>query len=154
MEHTHTIGAHNHSMNHTHSIALHTHNYNHLHWVYLRNISIPAISFEITAHSHSVSFGTHSHSVTLGTHTHAIEYGIHEGTTAASVTILVDGTALPAGAISGSEADVVAYLSTDADGKITRGAWHVIEIIPNTMTRIVASLFVQTFVQSVGGGDY
>lgn len=42
----------------------------------------------------------------------------------------------------------------DEDGKITRGTWHEIKIVPDSLTRIEANLFVQTFVQSVGGGDY
>ena len=81
-------------------------------------------------------------------------YGIYEGGTASRVTIRVDGVAVPSGAVSANEMDVVAYLSKDNEGKINRGTWHTIEIVPNSLTRIEANLFVQAFVQSVGGGDY
>ena len=46
------------------------------------------------------------------------------------------------------------YLSTDDNGKIRRGAWHEIQIVPDGLTRIEANLTAQVFVQSVGGGDY
>ena len=66
----------------------------------------------------------------------------------------MDGNVVPASALTDSEMDIVAYLDKDDDGKITRGTWHEIEIVPNGLTRIEANLFVQAFVQSVGGGDY
>ena len=50
--------------------------------------------------------------------------------------------------------DVSGYLSKDDAGKIKRGTWHDIEIVPNKLTRIEANLTAQVFVQSVGGGDY
>ena len=56
--------------------------------------------------------------------------------------------------VKASEMDIVQYLAKDGDGKITRGTWHEIKIVPDSLTRIEANLFVQTFVQSVGGGDY
>ena len=40
------------------------------------------------------------------------------------------------------------------DGKIQRNAWHTIQILPNSMSRIVGAVFMQTFYNSRGGGDY
>ena len=39
-------------------------------------------------------------------------------------------------------------------GKIQRNAWHTIQILPNSMSRIVGAVFMQTFCNSRGGGDY
>ena len=97
---------------------------------------------------------THTHDVTLPDYTHGIVYGIYEGGRAGNVTIRVDGTDVPAGEISSSEIDVSGYLSKDDNGKIRRGAWHEIQIVPDGLTRIEANLTAQVFVQSVGGGDY
>ena len=68
---------------------------------------------------------------------------------------MVDGVAvLGHTAPTADELDIVAWLEKDEEGRITRGTWHTIELVPNKLTRIEASLFVQTFVQSVGGGNY
>lgn len=144
---------------HTHGMA-HVHDFNHVHNV---EVVIPGLSISIPAHSHTVNIGSHQHSVTIEGHSHGVDipshshgivYGIYEGGSAQGVTLKVDGETVPAAAVSSSEMDVVAWLGKDNDGKITRGTWHSIEIVPDGLTRIEANLFVQAFVQSVGGGDY
>ena len=70
------------------------------------------------------------------------------------VRLLVDGAEVPSEAISKRELDISAYLEKDEDGKITRSAWHTVELVPDKLTRIEANLFAQTFIQSTGGGDY
>ena len=158
--HYHTTYAHSHSVSaHTHTMA-HVHRFGHYHNVVVA-YTIPAITidipehthvFETENHTHSVSIPAHQHGLTLGNHTHEILHGIYEGATATGVTLKVDGSAVPA--IARDEMDIVAYLAKDENGKITRGTWHEIELVPNGLTRIEASLFVQAFIQSVGGGDY
>ncbi len=166
--HRHSMASHTHDMEHTHDLAGHTHsmahyhNFSHMHNVTCvvnipaQDITIPAHShvFETSDHTHSVSIPEHAHDLTLGDHSHEIVYGIYEGGTASKVTLKVDGNAVPESALTGSEIDIVAYLAKDDAGKITRGTWHEIEIVPNRLTRIEANLFVQAFIQSVGGGDY
>ena len=158
--HHHTTYAHSHSVSaHTHTMP-HVHRYGHYHNVVVAytipaiSIDIPAHShvFETEAHTHSVSIPAHQHGLTLGNHTHEILHGIYEGATATGVTLKVDGSAVPAS--TDDEMDIVAYLAKDENGKIMRGTWHEIELVPNGLTRIEASLFVQAFIQSVGGGDY
>lgn len=155
MEHTHSVPSHVHSMSHVHNFS-HSHNVVAVVNIPAQDITIPAHShvFETSDHTHSVSIEAHTHDFTLADHTHEIVYGIYEGGTANSVTLKVDGNTVPASAIKSDEMDIVAYLAKDEDGKITRGTWHEIEIVPNGLTRIEANLFVQAFVQSVGGGDY
>lgn len=149
------------SGSHSHSMA-HKHNFSHMHNVTValtipaQDITIPAHShvFETNDHTHRVSVPEHSHDLSLSDHTHGIQYGIYEGGSASRVRLKVDGSAVPDAALASGELDIVGYLAKDDAGKITRGTWHEIELVPDGLTRIEANLFVQTFVQSVGGGDY
>ncbi|MDO4837864.1 MAG: phage tail spike protein [Clostridia bacterium] len=147
---------------HSHDIPSHTHNFQHAHKVVF-SINVPGFEVNVPAHTHNVKIPghkhtvgipSHTHSLTLPDHTHNITYGIFEGTTARSVQLLVDGTEVPSDAISNRELDISAYLEKDEDGKITRNAWHTVELVPDKLTRIEANLFAQTFIQSTGGGDY
>lgn len=147
---------------HSHTIPAHTHLFRHAHRVVF-SINIPGFTIDIPAHGHNVKIPGHSHRVTipahthdltLADHTHEITYGIYEGTTARSVTILVDGNEVPEEMSKKGEIDLTPYLAKDDDGKITRGTWHEIQLKPDRLTRIEASLHMQTFIQSVGGGDY
>ena len=128
-------GAHVHPA-HTHRISDHTHR-------------VDSHTHRVSAHTHTVPAHTH----TVQNHTHAIQFGIYEGQRASRATIRVDGNVLPAQ--SGYDnIDIVAYLSKDDSGKIQRGTWHTIEVLPDTMSRIVGAVFSQTFCNSRGGGDY
>lgn len=128
-------GAHVHPA-HTHRISDHTHR-------------VDSHTHRVSAHTHTVPAHTH----TVQNHTHAIQFGIYEGQRASRAAIRVDGNVLPAQ--SGYDnIDIVAYLSKDDSGKIQRGTWHTIEVLPDTMSRIVGAVFSQTFCNSRGGGDY
>lgn len=146
--HTHYAG-HYHNMEHVHNVSV-------VVKIPAQEIAIPSHTHSVTlgSHTHSVDIPSHSHGVSFPDHTHSIVYGIYEGGSAQNVTVRVDGQAVPAEALTANELDVAAYLGKDQDGKITRGTWHQIEIVPDALTRIEANLFVQAFVQSVGGGDY
>lgn len=128
-------GAHTHP-GHTHTVGSHTH-------------SVSAHTHRVSAHTHTVKAHTH----TVQDHTHKIEFGIYEGARASSATIKVDDVEIPAPA-SYDNLDIVEYLKTDGSGKIQRNAWHTIQILPNSMSRIVGAVFMQTFCNSRGGGDY
>ena len=133
-------GSHDHDMTHHHSIT-HEH-------------VIPSAQLEIPGHTHDVNVPSHSHSFTILSHQHEIVYGIFEGGMASGVTIKVDGVEIPADQVSGSEIDVIPYLRKNSDGRIVRGTWHEVSIVPNDLTRVQANLFVQTFVTSYTGGTY
>jgi len=123
-----TIDPHSHEMDHTHGME-------HVH-------SVPG-------HTHDMP---HTHQIPA--HTHGIEHGIYEGPTPTGVTLRVDGNEVPGAGVSGSNVDLVPFLEKDDEGKIKRGAWHTISIVPNSLGRIVASVVSQVFVQSRGGGNY
>ena len=94
-----------------------------------------------------------AHTHTISDHTHEIQFGIYEGSRASRAVIKVDGRTIPT-QTSYDNIDIVAYLSKDGSGKIKRNAWHTVEILPDTMSRIVGAVFSQTFCNSRGGGDY
>lgn len=105
-------------------------------------------------HVHAVIIGDHVHQIIIPPHTHDIEYGIFEGPTPTAVTVKVDGQIVPGLGVDEQDIDIIPYLSKDGGGKIQRGVWHTIEIAPNSLGRIVASVNTQIFVNSRGGGNY
>ena len=145
--HTHSIGSHSHDMTHRHEFS-------HYHLVNVA-VTIPSMTFELSAHTHSVNTPSHSHSVTIPEHTHELEHGIYNAGRGELAKILVDGEEVPAGEWAETdEIDVAKYMRKDSDGRVTRGTWHKVEFVPDALTRITANLFFQVFIQSRGAGDY
>ena len=105
----------------------------------------------IPDHTHSVRIPDHRHSFTLPDHTHEILYGMYQGSSASSATLRIDGQYVN---ITDKEVNIIPYLSKDQGGRIQRGTWHTVEIVPDGLTRVNASLFIQLFTTSRGGGDY
>ena len=52
-----------------------------------------------------------------------------------------------------AEIDITEWLVSDG-GKISRGTWHKVEVVPNDLAYITIDLYIQGFVQSRGGGTY
>lgn len=119
-------------------------------------ITIPGHDHEVTipSHNHIVVIPEHTHEMKIPAHTHDIEFGIFEGTKATKIRLLVDGNEVPNVGVEENNLDIIPYLSKDEEGKIQRGAWHTVEIIPDMLSRVVASINTQIFVQSRGGGNY
>ena len=65
------------------------------------------------------------------------------------MTVKVDGNAVPGLGLSESEVDIIPYLEKDGGGRIVRG-WHELEIVPDNLGRVEATLHLQLFVQSRG----
>lgn len=105
----------------------------------------------IEPHTHSVNIKSHKHSFVLPDHNHEILYGMYEGGSAKDCYLKVDGQTVYK---TDKEVNLIPYLSKDDGGKIQRGTWHTVEIVPNKLTRINASLFIQLFTNSRGGGDF
>lgn len=143
--HRHSMGNHKHHMVHKHTFELpsHTHDIdlpNHTH-----DVRIPS-------HAHTVSIPSHTHSISLPDHTHDIQQGIFEFGSPSSATIYINGAAR--GTMGGeSEVDITSWLVND-DGKISRGTWHKVEVVPNDLAYVTIDLYIQGFVQSRGGGTY
>lgn len=131
--HTHGVSSHTHSMqSHTHVVGSHVHGLN--------------------QHTHSVSIAAHSHTVTLADHTHALVYGIYQGPTATAASVKVDGVTIGTWTSRISH-DITEHLTKTA-GKVTRDAWHTIEIIPNSLSRIVAQCFLIALVNQADAAVY
>ncbi len=139
-EHTVVGGSHTHKV----EIPAHTH-----------NVKVPshAHTINIPAHTHSVSIPAHTHSVTIPAHKHGIEYGIYTGSRASSATIKVDGVRIPVTVKPYDNIDITGYLSADDNGKIQRGMWHEIEIKPDALTRIEASVQITVYINPKGVQD-
>lgn len=105
----------------------------------------------ISEHTHSMNIPSHSHEFTLPDHIHEIDYGIYQGANANNCYLKVDGKAVYN---YQREVNLIPYLSKDDGGRIQRGTWHTVEIVPDKLTRINASLFIQLFTNSRGGGDF
>lgn len=145
--HSHTMRNHAHSFSGTSSS--HTHGMSHTH-----RVSIPSHShsFSVGAHTHSVSIPAHTHSVSIPDHTHGIEQGIFEFGGASGATIWVNGK--EKGAMgTDHDVDLTEWLLND-DGKIDRGRWHKVEVVPNDLAYVTIDIYIQGFVQSRGGSTY
>lgn len=129
---------------HEHLIQVEDHNH---------GVSIPEHwhGVRIDSHRHSLSIDSHRHSFVLPDHAHEIDYGLYEGRKANKCYLRVDGKVVYN---YDKEVNLVPYLAKDDGGRIQRGSWHTVEIIPDTLTRINASLFIQLFTNSRGGGDF
>lgn len=110
---------------------------------------------EIPTHTHAITLAPHTHDITLPDHTHEIEHGIFEyGQTPTAVTIKVDGKTIPRVETYGDEIDILPYLQKDSNGRIARGRYAEIEIRPNNLARINATVSSRLFIQSRIGGNY
>ncbi|MCL2215761.1 MAG: phage tail protein [Defluviitaleaceae bacterium] len=155
MAHTHIISAHSHQLTipgHSHTVTIPGHSHSVTIPAHSHSVTIPAHGHSVTipAHSHNVTIPPHDHGITLPDHTHDIEFGIVTGERAESISIRVDGNTVP---ITGSldDINIIPFLRTDGGGRIVRNAWHRLEIIPNTRTRIAACVFLSVFTNSRGG---
>ena len=165
MAHTHNGGNHQHGMAHTHNGGNHTHGMAHTHTVTIpghshtvtipghsHTVTIPAHGHSVTIpnHTHSVTIPDHSHNITMPDHTHEIEFGIFQGQRADSISINVDGNAVPV-TTNLNNINLIPFLRRDTSGRIVRGAWHTIRIIPNRQSRIVGAVYLNVFTNSRGG---
>ena len=159
--HYNDLGSHRHSVpSHTHGIVLasHTHTVSvgsHSHSVTLsahsHSVSIPSHTHSVTinAHTHSVTINAHTHSIEIKEHTHGIEQGIFTYGNPSSGTLYINGVA-KATVQPDTEIDITQYLLSNT-GKINRGSWHSIEVLPNDKAYVTIDMVVQGFIQSRGG---
>ena len=132
--HAHKISgssfSHSHGMDHTHEIEI-----------------------DISGHSHTVEIPEHSHYFIIPAHTHAIKAGIFESGSPSSFDIYVNGEKRATVDDTSFDDDITMWLLGD-DGLVPRNQWIDMEIRPNDNAYVVASVFIQGFIQSRGGGNY
>jgi len=165
--HNFTIDAHSHRVtieSHSHSVTIPPHQHNvtidpHSHSVTIdphsHSVTIDPHSHSVTIppHQHNVTIEPHSHQITLPDHTHQIEFGIFQGTRAQSISVRVDGNLMPIPPDL-NEINIIPFLRRGGGGRIIRGAWHQLEIVPDRLTRISAHLFIRFFTNARGGGNF
>lgn len=132
--HSHTVSKN--QFNHTHNMP-HTHD----------------ISFTIGSHTHQVYLSGHSHNVEIPAHSHNISAGIFESGSPSAFDIYVNGDKRATVDSRSYNDDITTWLLGE-DGLVPRNRWIDMEIVPNDNAYVIASVFVQGFVQSRGGGNY
>ncbi len=145
-EHTHTY----YLIDHYHRLSMPSHRHDvdvpsHNHSV---NLPTHTHSVSLPTHSHSVKIPNHTHDFSIPAHTHAINPGIFRFGNPRSFRVLVNGVQRVVQTGSGAELNLTDYLVKN--GRIPRGTWHKVEIIPDDLAYISIDMFVQGFVQSRG----
>lgn len=132
--HYHNIWAegllHSHKMQHTHSFDI-----------------------SLSAHTHSVTIPKHTHNVEIPPHSHKISAGIFESGSPSAFDIYVNDEKKATVDARSYDDDITMWL-LGSDGLVPRNRWIDLEIRPNDNAYVVASVFIQGFVQSRGGGNY
>ena len=151
--HTHGLGGHRHGM-------IHRHEFSHYHEMNI-SLLVPSQTLNLPEHRHSVNIPAHAHDVTLPEHLHGIEYGIYSGPMTSAYTVEVDGKEVPGSAFENGVVDIAPYLSTDADGRISRGTFHSFSVRPKPqsgnaqgLAHIRASWSAQVFISCQTGRQY
>lgn len=152
--HTHTVqnGRHSHSMRHQHQVQSHSHKHEHMHKLDHTHDISHTHTVSVSAHTHSVDLPEHSHQVEVPTHTHGIEHGIFRAGNPGSAKIIVNGEE-KAVMERNIEIDLTQHL-LNPSGKISRGSWQRLAILPDDLAYVTIDMHVQGFVQSRGGGTY
>lgn len=131
------------------SLSQHTHAIGHTH-TFTISVDAHAHSFSVGPHAHTIP--GHSHQVPIPAHNHLMEYGIYQGRKASSAAVYVDGRLVLMA--PRETVDVAPYLAVDGSGRITRGTFHVIQIVPNDQTYINATGISYVFTSPRTGGDH
>ena len=152
--HLHTINNHTHNITlsgHTHSVSVPSHTHSVSLPSHTHSVSLPSHTHSVTisAHTHSITISNHTHSITIPDHTHSIEQGIFTFGNPTSAGLYINGV-YKAAVEADTEMDITQYLLNN-QGKINRGAWHSIEVLPNDKAYITIDMVVQGFIQSRGG---
>ncbi|MGM2697982.1 phage tail spike protein, partial [Bacillus cereus group sp. Bce037] len=149
--HTFQVNDHSHTVqigNHSHTVQINDH-------VHKVEVAPHTHEFQLDPHKHDFQMDDHSHTVTIAPHIHEINHGIYKlSEKPTKVTIKVDGNPLPMDSTSGDNIDLIPYLSKGGDGKIDRGRWHEVELLPDKLGRINANVISRLFIGSTIGGNF
>lgn len=104
----------------------------------------------IPSHTHNVDIPSHTHDVTIPSHNHEITPGIYRFGNPNRFSLYVDGTLRETFSSTGEEVDITGYLIDPRGGKISRGVWHSISVVPNDLAYVFLDMYIQGFVQSRG----
>ena len=143
-------GSHRHLYYHAgHSHSISKNNFQHTHDMYHTH----DIEISWTGHTHKVGLPPHDHTVEIPAHSHKIQAGIYESGHPTAFEIYIRGEKKASVDSSSYNDDITMWLLGN-DGLVPRNRWIDMEIRPNDNAYVVASVFIQGFVQSRGGGNY
>lgn len=134
---------------HTHEFLIegsnHVHDMSHAH-----TVSIPKHDHTVTMppHQHSIRLKKHHHEVDIPDHAHAVEPGIFLYSGCNGFSIAVNDEIKFHSDTRFAELDITEFLVRD--GKIPRGRWHTVSVIPDNLAYVTIDMFVQGFIQSRG----
>ena len=151
LEHSHPF----HVDSHTHSISVPSHQHSlfvggHTHSIY---VGSHTHSIKVSSHTHHITVPAHKHQIKIDAHTHDITPGIYEFGRPTKFYIYVGGTLKATVNATSYNGDITAWL-LNAQNQTPRNSWIDMEIRPDDLAYVQASVFVQGFVQSRGGGNY
>lgn len=154
------VFAHDHNINHYHTVSVsgsgsggkHTHTFtlpNHTHTITAHRHNLPDLT-----HKHSITLKGHKHDITLNGHSHEITAGIFESGNPTKFDIYVKNEKRATVNAISYNGDITQWLLDTTTQTIPRNTWIDVEIRPDSLAYVQASVFVQGFVQSRGGGNY
>ena len=149
--HTHTITIAGHT--HTFSLSGHTHTFSLSGHTHTFSLSGHRHTFSLSGHRHKFSLGTHRHTIKVDPHTHTITPGIYEFGNPTKFDIYVGNDIRATVNAKSYDGDITQWLLNNQN-LVPRNQWINVEIVPNDLAYVQASVFVQGFVQSRGGGNY
>ena len=156
--HTFSLTGHTHKFSlsgHTHKFSLtgHTHKFSLSGHTHKFSLTGHTHKFSLSGHTHKFSLGAHKHTIKIDPHTHNITPGIYEFGNPTKFDIYVSGTKKATVNAKSYDDDITRWLLNDKN-QVSRNTWIDVEIVPNDLAYVQASVFVQGFVQSRGGGNY
>jgi hypothetical protein len=157
--HTFSVGTHTHSItipSHDHTVTIPSHDHSVTIPSHDHSVTIPKHDHSVTIpkHDHTVTIPSHDHTVTIPAHDHSINPGIFEASVNPTMfDIYVGNTKRATVNAKSYDGDITQWL-LNAQNLIPRNSWINVEIVPNDLAYVQASVFVQGFVQSRGGGNY
>lgn len=113
--------------------------------------SIPAHFHSISAspHSHTIDIPEHEHDFYVPNHAHEIEAGIYRFGGISNFGLQINNVE-KARYTSDTEEINITEMLLNAQGRIERGKWHSIKVVPTTLGYISIDLYIQGFIQSKG----
>jgi phage minor structural protein len=155
------LPAHDHRINlpsHTHNVLLPNHSHN-------INLPLHSHSIDLPLHSHSIDLPDHSHTIELPDHTHDMTHDhtvvipshthtmtprmVTWGVAPTQFTIRINGTNRQTTTATRLNRDITQWL-LDAQGRLPRGTYHRIDVIPNAPAHIRLMASVKGFINSRG----
>ena len=125
----------------------------HTHILKLSGFGAHKHDFTIPSHSHSVELPSHKHKFLIPAHSHKISPGIYESGRPSRCEIYINDELRASVEGTSYDGDITMWL-LGSDGLVPRNRWIDMEIRPDDNAYVVASVFIQGFVQSRGGGNY